>query len=172
MNTTEFERWLEMVRRRPLSAAEQSQLEDFLSRHPDRREPWGEEAALTRLLVRLPDPPLSSNFTARVLEATAVPATHYRPVAFVLRWLNLPRPALALGVASLALLLGAAGYFLQQERAQIRLATSVADVSRQIELAASATDLPAVQLLQDFDAIYRLSQPQSLPDEELLAALQ
>jgi ferric-dicitrate binding protein FerR (iron transport regulator) len=170
MNTTEFERWIEMVRRRPLSPAEQSQLEDFLSRHPDKREVWAEETALTRLLVTLPDPPLSSHFTARVLEATAAPATHWRPVDFVLRWL--PRPALGLAVASFALLLGAAGFLLEQERAQTRLATSVADVSRQIELAASATDLPVVQLLQDFDAIYRLSQPQSLPDEELLAALQ
>jgi hypothetical protein len=70
------------------------------------------------------------------------------------------------------LLLGSVGFLAHQQRAQNRLALSVADLSRQIELAASATDLPAVQFLQDFDAIYHLSQSRPLADDELLAALQ
>jgi ferric-dicitrate binding protein FerR (iron transport regulator) len=169
MNNTEFERWLDTVRRRPLSAAEQSQLESFLSRHPDWREAWNEEATLTRLLAALPDPPISSNFTAQVLNATNF---HSPPAARVLPWLQLPRPALGFALASLVLLLGAVGFLVHQDRTQTRWAASVADLSRQIELAANSTDLPAIQLLQDFDAIYHLSQPHSLADEELLAALE
>lgn len=172
MNNSEFEIWLETVSRRPLSAAEQSQLEDFLSRHPERRDTWNQEAALTQLLVNLPEPPLSAGFTARVLESTGLSSRSSRPAISWFHWFPLPRPALAFAFGSLVLALGAIGFMVHQERAQARLANSVAALSRQIELAASATELPAIQLLQDFDAIYRLDHPQSLADEELLAALQ
>jgi anti-sigma factor RsiW len=172
MNNSEFEKWLETISRRPLSAAEQSQLDDFLSRHPERRDTWNQEAALTRLLAHLPEPPLSAGFTARVLESTGLSTHSSRPAISWFYRFRLPRPALGFALGSLALALGAIGFMVHQERAQARLANSVAALSRQIELAASATDLPAIQLLQDFDAIYRLDQPQSLADEELLAVLQ
>ncbi len=172
MNDTEFDQWIQTVRRRPLTAAEQSQLEAFLLRAPEYAESWNEEEALTRLLLGLPDPPVSSNFTSRVLEAALTTDTG-KPVPFPgLSWLRLPRPALALASAALILVLGALGFLRHEERAETQWVNSVADFSRQIEMAANATDLPPVELLRDFDAIYCLSQPQSLPDEELLAALQ
>jgi len=173
MNNNEFQIWHETLGRRPLSPAEQSELESFLSLHPEQRETWEQEAALTQLLVDLPEAPLSAGFTSRVLDAAGLERGHARPAFPYFRWLRLPRPALGFGAAALAIALGVIGFMIQYERAQARLAHSVADLSRQIELAASATELPAVQLLQDFEAIYRLDQPHSpLADEELLAALQ
>ncbi len=172
MNHNEFEKWLETIQRRQLSPAEQSQLDDFLTRHPDRRELSLQEIALTRILGDLPDAPLPPDFTRRVLAATDQAATPASLGPWLLGWPRLPRPALGFGLAGLVLLFGGIGFLLQQQRAQSRLAISVADLSRQIELVANATDLPAVQVLQDFEAIYHLSQTQPLADEELLAAFQ
>lgn len=170
----ELENWLETIRRRPLSPAEQSQFDEFLRRHPDYRQAWIQEIALTHLLLDLPSPPLSPDFTRRVLAHTAFPtaSAEPKPGPWRFRWPELPRPALGFALAGLVLLLGSVGFLAHQQRAQNRLALSVADLSRQIELAASATDLPAVQFLQDFDAIYHLSQSRPLADDELLAALQ
>jgi anti-sigma factor RsiW len=172
MNNAEFETWLETIRRRPLAAPEQSQLEAILSRHPELREIWEQEDALTRLLVRLPEPPLSADFTSKVLQATVRPAPRSGPALPFLHWLRLPRPALGFAAACVALTAVMLGLMVHRERAQTQMAHSVADLSRQIELAASATDLPPVQFLQDFEAIYRLDHPQPLADEELLAALE
>jgi hypothetical protein len=170
----EFDKWLEIGRRRPLSPAEQSQLNLFLARHPHHREEWFQETALTRLLQDLPPAPLSSNFTQRVLAHTTSTPDNPSPRPFQWRfpWPLFPRPALGFALASLAVLLGGTSLLIHQQRTQSRLAETVADISRQLEFAASATELPAVDLLKDFDAIYHLSQSQSMADEELLAALQ
>jgi anti-sigma factor RsiW len=173
MNNNELQTWRETLRRRPLSPAEQSELESFLVLHPEQRENWEQETALTQLLVDLPEAPLSAGFTSRVLDAAGLAHGRLRPAFPYFRWLRLPRPALGFAGVALALALGVAGLMIQNQRAQARLAHSVADLSRQIELAASATELPAIQLLQDFEAIYRLDQPHPpLADEDLLAALQ
>lgn len=168
---TQFQTWLDTVRRRPLSPAEQSDLDQFLQAHPEFGEQWNEEIALSRLLDALPEPPLSAGFTQRVMQATARPKPSQPLLAFF-QYLRLPRPAAASIALLLALALGFAALFFQQQRSQAHMAHSVADLSRQIELAASATELPAIQLLQDFEAIYFLDSSPLLPDEELLAALQ
>ncbi|MCL4178864.1 MAG: hypothetical protein KJ072_14125 [Verrucomicrobia bacterium] len=172
MNHNEFEKWLETIQRRPLSPAEQSQLDDVLARNPDRRLLWLQEIALTRLLVDLPDAPLPPDFTRRVLTATDPTAAPASRAPWRFGWPHLPRPALGFALAGLVVLFGGIGFLVQQHRAQSHLVISVADLSRQIELVANATDLPAVQVLQDFEAIYHLSQTQPLADDELLAALQ
>src|SRR5271168_4849514 len=63
--------------RRALKRDEEAALQKFLAAHPEAREAWGEEAALNRLLQRLPAAPVSSNFTARVLQAVqSAPRRH------------------------------------------------------------------------------------------------
>src|SRR5580658_5187607 len=63
--------------RRALNRDEEAALQKFLASHPEIREAWGEEAALNGLLQRLPAPPVSSNFTARVLQAVqTAPVRH------------------------------------------------------------------------------------------------
>jgi anti-sigma factor RsiW len=172
MNNDEFQTWLETLQRRPLTPAERTELEAFLSRHPEHRETWDQESALTQLLVDLPEAPLSAGFTSRVIAATSLARQPARPALPFLRWLRLPRPALGFAATALVLALGFLGLMIHQSHARTQLVHSVADLSRQIELAASATELPAVQLLQDFEAIHRLDEPHPLADDELLAALQ
>ena len=55
--------------RRKLTEAEQAELRAYLAAHPDARADWEMESALNAALTRLPDAPVPSNFTARVLQA-------------------------------------------------------------------------------------------------------
>src|SRR5277367_3179496 len=75
MNDEHYQEIKEAGWRRALRGDEEAALQKFLEAHPEAREAWGEEAALNRLLQRLPVPPVSSNFTARLLQAVqAAPA--------------------------------------------------------------------------------------------------
>src|SRR2546427_12592788 len=55
--------------RRKLSLAEETELRAWLEAHPESQGDWEAELGLTQGLGRLPDAPVPSNFTARVLEA-------------------------------------------------------------------------------------------------------
>src|SRR5438105_13622263 len=55
--------------RRKLSAAEARQMRQWLEGHPEAHADWEAELALGEGLGRLPDAPVPSNFTARVLQA-------------------------------------------------------------------------------------------------------
>src|SRR5271155_4510948 len=77
MNDEHYREIKEAGWRRTLSGDEEAALQKFLAAHPQAREAWGEEAALNRLLQRWPAPPVSSNFTARVLQAVqSAPVRH------------------------------------------------------------------------------------------------
>jgi hypothetical protein len=119
---------------------------------------------LRRLLAHLPDAPLSSNFTARVMQAvereeTRSPRRYFFPSG---TWRALlPRAAVA------AVVLGLAGFAFQRHELssrRIALAQSVAIV-------AQAPKPPSVEALKNFDAIRRMSHP-AHADTELLALLQ
>ena len=69
MRDEHYQKIMEAGWRRPLSADEEAALQQFLAAHPEARQAWAEEAALNRLLQRWPVPAVSSNFTARVLQA-------------------------------------------------------------------------------------------------------
>lgn len=151
--------------RRELSPAEASQLARWLETHPDEASAWEEEQALTRLLARLPDSPVPSNLTARVLDA--VDRTEAAPVASSswLGWLGSlgwgPRLA---GVA----LLVVAGYLGHHQFRSIQRTELARNVSEVSELART---VPSVEALADFQVVRNLS-PSPAPDEELLAMLQ
>ena len=119
------------------------------------------DARLDALLRRLPDKPVASNFTARVLQGVERENTlrmEISPRPFFRRGLYwLPR----LAVASVALTLGIFSYQHQAHNRRVQLARSVAVVSQ-------VASLPSADELRDFDAIRRLSQP---ADKELLALL-
>src|SRR5947209_20326361 len=55
--------------RRPLTAAEQAELQAWLEAHPEARPNWEAKAGLSGVREKIPAPPVSSNFTARVLQA-------------------------------------------------------------------------------------------------------
>ena len=95
----------ELAWRRRLTPEEQARLRQYLDAHPQARRQWEGEAALTRGLNRLPNAPVSSNFTALVLQAVqrapARPAWRRPPV---LSWLPAGwMPRLAVGAAMVCL---------------------------------------------------------------------
>jgi negative regulator of sigma E activity len=114
---------------------------------------------LRDLLARLPDAPVPSNFTARVMQAVDLEeARRTRRWDFILDWRAfLPRAA----VASAAVLL--AGLVLQQHEAGAHRAAFAKNVALVAE-----TPMPGVDALKNFDAIRRMSQP-ARADEGLLA---
>ena len=130
-----------------------------------KEEPNKTDALLDTLLHKLPDKPVASNFTSRVLHAIEPgPAAGRAWPA----WLELLRHPLQLvprlGGAAVALCLGLFSYQHFETAAQARLAASVATV-------AQVSSLPNPDLLRDFDAVCSLNVTPA-PDTELLALLQ
>ena len=166
MNDQDYNQLRELNWRRSLTPNEAAELQAYLTAHPAAREDWQAEAGLNQLLAQLPDaPPVSSNFTARVLQAAQLEtAAHHRASArggFHWRglWNWLPKAAAVGLVISLASL----GYHHQQMNNRAALARNVA------ELTEAVSSDP--QLMEDFEPIRRLSDPQPKADTELLALL-
>ena len=121
-----------------------------------------EPLELRKLLSQLPDAPVPSNFTARVLQAVELEES--RPARkWNFNWWNwrvLPRIA---ATAAAVLFAGLAFHHHEVYTQRSALARNVAFVT-------AAQPLPSVDALKNFDAIQRMSQPRA--DEELLALLQ
>src|SRR6266487_1470270 len=64
-----FNQLREQSWRRELTSSEDAALRDWLAKHPEAQGDWENEAALNEALRRLPDAPLSNNFTSQVLHA-------------------------------------------------------------------------------------------------------
>jgi hypothetical protein len=151
--------------RRKLTKAEEAELRAWLAVHPETRADWQVEAGLNEGLGRLPDAPVPSNFTARVLQAVEREAVAElrRPQGNWLAWLWLrwlPRAAFA----AMAVGVGLLSFHQVQSAHRKKLAESVAAVS-------AVSSLPSPDILGDFDAIRALN-PNPAPDEQLLAVLQ
>src|SRR3954465_6935027 len=94
--------------RRKLTPAEEGELRAWLAAHPEARAAWAAERELNEFLAGMPEAPVSSNFTARVLHAVE------REAAAEARRLNpkwswrsfLPKTA----VAAVALMAGVFAY--------------------------------------------------------------
>src|SRR5438132_499646 len=69
MNDPLHHTWRQLSWRRKLTPAEEAELRRWLEANPSAQADWESEAALTDTLGRLPDVPVASNFTARVLQA-------------------------------------------------------------------------------------------------------
>jgi hypothetical protein len=155
----------ELSWRRKLSPAEETRLHAWLEAHPEAQADWEAEAGLSDALNRLEEPPVPSNFTARVLTAVQADAAREeraagrRKIWGVWRWL--PRAA----VASLVLIAGLVGlqhYQHAQDEKRAQYARSVATIS-------DVASLPSPAILQDFDAIHAMNEN---VDEDLLKAFQ
>ena len=145
----------ELLWRRKLSGAERAAL---------RGQPELElEARLTEAMARLPNAPVPTNFTARVLAAIELEeARSARAKGWRWNWHSfLPRFAAAAAVLLLAGL-GVQRYELARERAEM---------TRSLSLVASARTVPSVEALENLEVIQRMSQP-AQADAELLAALE
>jgi hypothetical protein len=118
---------------------------------------------LRELLSRLPDTPVASNFTARVMQAVEVEESRRtRKWNFIFsRHAFLPRAAAA---AVAVVFAGVAFHHYEIYSQRATLAQSVA-------LVAESQPLPSMEALKNFDVIQRMGQPQHA-DEELLALMQ
>lgn len=161
MNEIEFENLRADSWQRKLTPAEENAVREYLSFHPEARTLWEEETRLTDLMGRIPDVPVSSNFTARTIQAAAREGrfARQRPPR-AMEWLKAWWPRLAIS----AVVASAAVFSVVQYRSVQRV-----EMARDLATMSQAGSVPQ-EWLQDFEAINRLSHPPV--DEELLAALQ
>jgi hypothetical protein len=122
-------------------------------------DPQDVQKQMRRLLTRLPDVPVASNFTARVMQAIELEEMRQsRWRLFGWHWrVIIPRTAAA------TVIVGLAGFTFYQHEIyvqQVALAKSAALVASQ--------QMPSVEALRNFDAIQRMGQT-ARPDNELLA---
>jgi len=147
--------------RRELTGAEQAELGAYLAGHPEAQADWEAEGVLNAGLHRLPGAPVSSNFTARVLQAVereSAAAERVSPGTGMWWWRVLvPRAAAAL------IVIGAGWFGYLQHKAIQR-----EDLAKGLAVVATVASPPSAQVLEDFDAISRLN-PARAADEELLA---
>src|SRR5215472_3160886 len=136
--------------RRPLGAAEEAELRAWLAAHPEAQADWEAELALSDALRRLPDAPLASNFTSRVLQTVErqTAAESQRRGSHGSRWYRwlwlrwLPRA----GVAAVVAVAGLVSYHhvADQRRAE--------KWAQPLEVV-SGVPVPTPEVLEDFDAI-------------------
>lgn len=160
-------KWLEASWRGRLSPSEEAGLRAWLASHPQAQTDWEAETALTDALGMLPQAPVPSNFTARVLDAVEYetrrrPGRGRWPEWAPWHWRWLPRAAFFAIVAAGGLIAFHHMRDVHQEKYQY--ARSVVAFSR-------VESLPGPAILENFDAIRALDQTPG-PDQELLKLLQ
>ena len=159
-----FHKLLEASWQRELSPAEQAELRAWLAAHPEARADWEADAALNRALDGLPDAPMPSNFTARVLLAVELETAAAQRQPIINRsWLwrsLLPKAALAAVFVGMSVMAFREALYQKEQR-----------FARGLKTVSAVAALPGPDILKDFDAIQQL-QPTPPPDIELLALLQ
>jgi anti-sigma factor RsiW len=162
MNDAEYQGLLEAAWRRKLTPEEEARLEAWLMSHPKRQAEWEEELSLSQGLRQMPDAPLASNFTARVLQALDREAALAGRPSRLAEWLTavFRRPAAGLAWATVLLLAGWLGY--QQVEKHNRRAAAQDFVVLLNKVATQPTSL------ENFDAVRNLPQAD---DEQLYAVL-
>ena len=142
-----YQRLREIGWRRRLTPAEQAELRAWLIAHPEAQADVAADAALDAALEKLPDAPVSSNFTARVLQAIEqeeAKENRKSPRRTYLWWVFWPR-------AAVATLVVGCGFLFWQHQAL-----------KQQELASVAREVANVQVFSD---------PSVLTDFEVIASL-
>jgi len=149
----------ELIWRRKLTDAEQAELRT----QPAVQADLELESRLSEALARVPDAPVPSNFTARVLQAIEREEARGAGMqSWSWYWRVLvPRVAVAVAVV------GFVGLAYQHHEFDKRV-----QLARDVALLAQAQPLPSVEALKNFDAIRRMSQTTPRADDELLALLQ
>ncbi|HWX19653.1 MAG TPA: hypothetical protein VN578_07075 [Candidatus Binatia bacterium] len=154
----------ELTWRQDISPEEQARLRAWLAAHPEAQADWEAEASLNEALDRLPDVPVATNFTARVLQTVERETQRQeRGRASIWRrwgWRWLPKAAVA------ALVLGG-GFHLYQQRQHQEIANNLVAVSEATTAPLDPEVFP--QVLEDFDTIRALNQ--TSPDQQLLTLL-
>ncbi len=167
MQQTEYQKLIEVGWKRPLTPAERAQMRKFLDAHPEFQDAWEQDAALNGLLRRMPSPLISSNFTARVLQAAAREQPQARSSWLrrleAISWLsNRWVPRAALGAAMICSGMISFHEYQAVHRAQ---------VSHEVASMSQLAQIPSIEWLQNFDTINRMDKVK-VADDDLLTVLQ
>ena len=129
-----FEQLRELSWRRNLTEAEAAELSCLLTAHPHLKSDWEAEAALNEALRRLPNVPVASNFTARVL--LAIERDHSGRATkrcFAWHWWRQPKMLVRAGLATSLLAAGLLTIHVHDVRLQqARMIQSLASVSPEV----------------------------------------
>ena len=154
-----------------LTEAEHAELERRMQLDPALRETYELEAGLNHVLERLPNVPISSNFTSLVVQAVQKEQLSAQiTLAPKSPWLQfrLLRLATGLAVVAVAGVLSIHQYRKAEQEKMVRNVASFTEVA-----AAMSPEQKPGMVFQDFDAIERLTIPSEAElDLELFAALQ
>jgi len=159
-----YDKLREIIWRRKLSEAEERELRKWLAAHSEIQDSLEMETGLTDALKKLPNVPVASNFTTRVLlavEREAIAEARGQETKWKL-WRRLPRwlPKVASATVVLTAAASAYLYHYSVEARQKDLVQRVAKLP-----------LPNPEILTNFDAI-RIVSATPAPDEQLLALFQ
>jgi anti-sigma factor RsiW len=161
-----FERFREISWRRALTDAEHAELEAWLSAYPEFRAEWEAEMALSTSLAQLPEPAVSSNFTARVLQGLERDlAAGARPRVPSGWWEALTRKARWVTAGTLAVFAILVGFGVHQRQIEKQHELALADRVKML------SKMPSREVLENFETIRALNQAPA-PDDKLLALLE
>ena len=145
-----------------MTEAERTELRTWLVTHPEAQTEIETEEMLNAALAQLPDAPIPSNFTARVLQAveheTAATTTVAAPRSS--RWWRVFLPRFA--VATLVVISG--GLFYRHHATVQRQ-----ELTNAVQQMVTAESLSDPTVLADFEVIASLSPTAAVADEKLLA---
>ena len=163
MNQPMLEKLFQTANKRDLNEAELTQMEDWLASNPVER---AELEAVDQLLNELPDEPVASNFTTRVLQEIRS-AEDNSPARVTASWWKIITPRfssinIAATAVAMVILIGGVVYQSHLNKNRVEVAASLQAVATFAEM------FPVV--LNDFDAIEVIGQADPI-DEELWAAL-
>ena len=147
--------------RRRLTSAEQAELQAWLVAHPEAQAEVELDAALEAALASRATPSVSSNFTARVMQAIEVETKRELRSAVQAKswWRRLvPRVAVA------ALVISVSGLVYRQN-----LIAKQNELARAAKEIAGAQALSSATVIQDFEVIRSLTPATMVADENLLA---
>ena len=155
-----------------LSSRDQADFDRALAADPALRARFDEERALDHALGELPDAPLSSNFTALVLQAVQREDSRPRHASRPPFWARFKFVRLASALSLLAAVALTLDY--RQEAEQREQIARGLTAFTQVSSAIAVEETPPVEIFSNFEAIQTLSHvpAESELDFELLAALQ
>ncbi|MGC8744299.1 MAG: hypothetical protein ACP5T0_10520 [Verrucomicrobiia bacterium] len=174
MNYRELERLKELALKGKLDEKSRALLLQYYtqvdSAADDELSKLEEDIYLGKLLQQIPDVPVSSNFTARVMNAIEIEEPE--PVTAISSIMQILRQNLFQRLAPVAILIILTGfcYFSYTESKKMSIAGSIAELDRVAMLNEKQGGLP-VEIFKDFDVIQKINNYNSMVDIELLAAL-
>jgi hypothetical protein len=164
MNESTYNQLKEKSWVEPLSADESAELRQYFAANPEMQRDWEDDVALTASLNRLPNAPVSTNFTSRVMQAVQRADTEQERQSTARRafWRFSWLPKFAIALAMLCL--GAFSVHEYQVASRNRMAAEMKQI-------AETAPIPQLEWLKDFDTIEQMSKVQ-VADNDLLMAKQ